>query len=163
MCVKINSFACNFKYCDYDTLCKLFNTNCTSFYGSPLWPLADRPLRQLNICWRKCIRKLFNIHSRTHSRFIPLLFNTSALQGQLQVRFAKFWTQCYHSINPIVQACSLLSISSGSTVSRNLHEIMSRLNINNASLLQIMPNFRFSTATKDYWLNRQCNYSQRYC
>ena len=37
ICIRVNSFMSNFEYCNFDVLCRLFTTYCTSYYGSPVF------------------------------------------------------------------------------------------------------------------------------
>ena len=46
---------------------KLFNSQCLSLYGCPLWSLHDRILEELYKTWRTCCRRLLDLDLRTKS------------------------------------------------------------------------------------------------
>ena len=125
--VRINSFLCNFSYCDFDVLCYLFNTYCTAYYGAPLWDLQN--VSSLSTFWRKCLRRLFRIPARTHSKYMSLLLGKDLL-SDIQIRFINFFSKCLGSANPLVKICSHLCFESDSCVANNLRSILSCLNSN---------------------------------
>ena len=53
LCGQINNVICYFANLDGVTKLKLFNTYCSSFYGSVLWDLESRAIQDVCIAWHK--------------------------------------------------------------------------------------------------------------
>ena len=124
---RVNSLLCNFKLCTFKSLYMLYQSCCSSFYGSPLWMLND--IQRLAVCWRKGLRRLFRLSPRTHSIFIPLIMCKPDLKTQLLGRFSKFFLKCYHNTNVVVNFCSKMSLSSTSIVNSNITLLRSCTNM----------------------------------
>jgi len=102
MFYRTNLLLTRFRYCSSSTLSFLFRTYCTSFYGSPLWPLDDASLQRLNVAWRRSLRRVWRLSPRTHSSLIPLINNCAPLNIQLFIRFATFIKSCMCSTNTVL-------------------------------------------------------------
>lgn len=89
-----------------ETKYALFRTFCTSYYGCPLWNLESNKILKFYIAWRKCIRRLWSLPSRTHNRFIHNVCNELPIQVQLLARFATFFHTCISSKNVLVRFCT---------------------------------------------------------
>ena len=76
--------------------CKLFMQYCGSFYGAPLMSLDD--FNQLAVEWRKALRKVWRIPSRTHSSIVSLLSNCLPMKINFIHRFCKFYLNIIMSI-----------------------------------------------------------------
>ena len=117
--VRARTLHSHYGHCTYSVIRKLFLAYCTSFYGSMLWRL-DR-LGPLEVAWRKCLRMLFRVPTRTHSVYIPLIVRRPPLNEELLDRFARFWTRCLASQNQLVRlACELAVASNVSVVGMNV-------------------------------------------
>lgn len=126
--VQSNIIKTRFHYCNYEEKVRLFNSFCSSFYGSSLWRLDD--LDDLTKCWRKCIRFLFNISNLTHSVYIPHLVKKIDLQFDLLSRFSNFVLSCVNSASKVVELCIYRSIYNfKSPVSDNIRFLISFLNV----------------------------------
>jgi hypothetical protein len=147
--VSTNMLASTFSHCSSDVLCSLFKTNCTSFYGSPLWNLDQTQIIQLHISWRKCIRKLFGLHPRTRSKYIPSLVRCSDLPVQLLSRFANFWYKCSFNANTLVSICAKLSLTSLSIAACNLKLLAAYLSCDASSLCML--GAPLSSFVQDQW------------
>ncbi|ELU07748.1 hypothetical protein CAPTEDRAFT_193117 [Capitella teleta] len=147
--VSTNILASTFSHCSSDVLCSLFKTNCTSFYGSPLWNLDQTHIIQLHISWRKCIRKLFGLHPRTRSKYIPSLVRCSDLPVQRLSRFANFWYKCSFNANTIVSICAKLSLTSSSIAACNLKLLAAYLSCDAYSLCMLGASL--SSFVQDQW------------
>jgi len=53
---------------------ELFQTHCSSFYGSLLLPL-DKCIKRLQVVWRKSMRTVWNLSPRTHCAIVACLMN----------------------------------------------------------------------------------------
>ncbi|ELT95007.1 hypothetical protein CAPTEDRAFT_188858 [Capitella teleta] len=147
--VSTNMLASTFSHCSSDVLCSLFKTNCTSFYGSPLWNLDQTHTIQLHISWRKCIGKLFGLHPRTRSKYIPSLVRCSDLPVQLLSRFANFWYKCSFNANTLLSICAKLSLTSSSIAACNLKLLAAYLSCDASSLCML--GAPLSSFVQDQW------------
>jgi len=64
---KLNNLLCQFWKCDPFVKLKLLRNFCTDFYGSCLWDLSHSSIEDLNIAWRKGLRRLLGLPYRTHT------------------------------------------------------------------------------------------------
>ena len=142
---RTNYVMAKFSMCNYLTRAKLFNTYCTSYYGSPLWNLNN--IDNFYCTWRKCIRRVWNIPNRTHNRYLPYIHDVTDVQSQLLSRFASFYYDTVHSNNPLVRLCQKLSMASNSNVGCNLRHLMYKLN-DNSSILSSKTKQTFRNAVK---------------
>ena len=64
---RLNSLLADFFHCDSVTLSTLFKTYCMNLYDSQMWRYNDKTTRSFYTCWRKAIRRLYNILYHTHN------------------------------------------------------------------------------------------------
>jgi hypothetical protein len=128
---RTNLLLARFRCCNSSTLSFLFRSYCTSFYGSPLWPLDDASLGRLNVAWRKSLRRIWRINPRTHSLLIPLINNCAPINIQLLIRFSTFINSCLLSNNPILTLITSIAEKSFSVAGNNVRLLCSSLNICN--------------------------------
>ena len=100
MYYRTNLLLARFHTCSSSTLSFLFRSYCTSFYGSPLWPLDDASLGRLSIAWRRSLKRVWRVSPLTHSVLIPLINNCAPLKIQLLIRFCTFIKSCMISTKP---------------------------------------------------------------
>ena len=61
-----------------------------SMYGCVLWDLQSKSVNMFHTAWRKCIRRLYGLPSRTHNDLLPTICQDIPVEGQIHVRFLKF-------------------------------------------------------------------------
>ena len=120
MTYRCNLLLARFKFSHSSTLSRLFSSFCTSFYGSPLWPLDLSCLKRLGVSWRRCLKRVWRISLLTHSVLIPLVNKCPSLHTQLLLRFASFISSIVNSNNPIVNLLYSVASKSMSTVALNI-------------------------------------------
>ena len=87
-------------------------------------------MHQFYTQWRKCIRKLFNISPRTHSRYLPLICGDFPVEFQIFKSFINFFKNLLESDNECVSLCCKQALrGSSSIVGKNLCTISNKLNI----------------------------------
>ena len=114
----------------------LFDTFCTSFYGSPLWSLDEKICDTFIITWRKCIKRVWDIPMRTRSKYLAPLIGKPDIKDQLLLRFSKFLDNCMKSSNCLVSTISRLLVHSSSTVGENVRKLMFKLNMSTYHLYE---------------------------
>jgi hypothetical protein len=67
---------------------ELFNTYCCSFYGSLLLP--HRRWEKLCVIWRKSLRSVWRLPTRTHCDIVAGLMDSLCPTHALMTRFLKF-------------------------------------------------------------------------
>ena len=66
-----NTVMSKFGHCSCIVLNKLFESFCTSFFGSPLWCVVD--IDPLVTAWRKCVKRVWKLNMRTRTKYFTLL------------------------------------------------------------------------------------------
>ena len=74
----------------YVTLSTLFQTYCMNLYGSQMWRYNDKTTRSFYTCWRKAIRRLYNIPYRTHNILVHHIINSYPIDVVLEKRCIKY-------------------------------------------------------------------------
>ncbi len=70
---------------------KVFNSQCTHFYGAQAWRFGDKAVKECQTMWNWCIRRLLTLpyDTHVHRRFLPHLIGTPSASGQIFSRFLK--------------------------------------------------------------------------
>ena len=126
---QVNMLICNYSHCHFESLCYLFNSYCTSFYGCPLWNLSENVISSLYTVWRKSIRRLFNLSNMTRSKFLPLLLQRPDFKIQLYSRFASFYMSCLKSQNSLVYITCQVPPSNSNVFHNNIQCLLNYLEI----------------------------------
>lgn len=136
--VSTNKIIHLFRSSHFTVRTQLFQTYCSSFYGSPLLNLDK--IESLAICWRKCIRSLFRLHPRTHRALIPHIVRRPNINVELQRRFIKFWVSCCTNENDILRMCAMMCNRSTSVAAGNLRLVLANMSINFDLARHMIPN-----------------------
>ena len=99
----------DFGQLSYTAKCKLFNQYCSSFYGSPLWSLNSTIVESMCVDWRKALRSLWRVDSRTHYDLIAAVSNQIPLILSLTF-FIHFISACLSTSNCIVNIITEIAI-----------------------------------------------------
>jgi hypothetical protein len=68
---------------------KVFNTQCAHFYGAAAWNFNDNSVREFQVMWNRCVRRILKRPYATHTRFLPLIMEISSATDQIYGRFIK--------------------------------------------------------------------------
>ena len=100
---------------------RLFQSYCSTHYGSILWPLHDRGFNDFCVTWNKGVRRMLNISNMTHTALLGQLINTCHISIQLVKRFCKFVDLMLTSHNAVVRHFVRRAIySAQSPIGRNI-------------------------------------------
>ena len=69
--------------------CSLLQTHCCSWYGSQMWDINSKHVRQLSVEWNKAVRRTLRISYHSH-KLLHLILNTSSFMDQHARRVHKF-------------------------------------------------------------------------
>ena len=89
--VRSNCIRREFSYLDTNSKIKLFNAQCTSFYGSNLIDISSKQLDELDKSWRISVRYLLGLNTRTHCELLPGIMNTMSARDQICSRMIFFF------------------------------------------------------------------------
>lgn len=129
MIYRTNILMSKFAYCSSFVLSRLFDSYCSSYYGSPLWCLEDAFFCKFNIGWKKCMKRIWRLSQRTRSILIPEVVGKPSILVQLLSRFVSFIHSCFNATNPIVKLALDLATRSSTAVARNIRILLSYLNV----------------------------------
>ena len=91
MKVRTNTIINQFHPVSRQSNIKLFNSQCLSLYGCPLWNLNDHKLEELYKTWRICCRRLLELDPRTKSYVLPHIMNSFDISDIIKERFINFF------------------------------------------------------------------------
>ena len=100
---------CNFKLDSREVCSGIFVAKCCHLYGCQAWGIKTKALYELDVCWRKAVRKLWHLPYTTRSRFLPGLVGTASLRDQVMRRFAKFYNGILQGKNNKMKLISNIS------------------------------------------------------
>ena len=113
--IRTNGILCNFNFLSVDARVKIFNTNCSSYYGSQLMNLQSSNINTLNIAWRVSSRRILGVSSRTHSNLLPPLMSANSPGTEISSRIFSFFRKGFYHHSQIIsfyfRNCFMLSSS----------------------------------------------------
>jgi hypothetical protein len=124
---KVNSFLGNFGEIACDVKNDLFQTYCTSFYGSHLCEFSN--LNPLYTEWRKAVRRVWKVPRRTHSRLLPHIIQAPPLPVILQQRFINFFYAGLKSKNNLVRYMFNNALCNDTRLGRNFNYILNSISL----------------------------------
>jgi hypothetical protein len=124
---RINLLLRQFDKCSGDVKYKLFKSYCMSAYGSQLWDLSSCKVESFYVTWRKCIRRLYKLHPRSHRCLLNLVCLDETIEVQMCNRFLRFFHTAFTSDNTHVKlACQMALNGSGSSICNSINHICSK-------------------------------------
>ena len=106
---------------------RLFQSYCSTHYGSILWPLHDRGFNDFCVTWNKGVRRMLKVSNMTHTALLGEIINPCHISIQLVKRFCKFVDLMLTSCNAIVRHFFRRAINSAqSPIGRNIAVIRHR-------------------------------------
>lgn len=122
---KLNILLRQTKYALSTIKYKLFNVYCTSFYGGALYNYSsDECMKRIEIAWRNCLRRIFNLPYNCHRNLFTYICNDCNIGVKLHKRFIKFILSLLRSNNVCINMVTKLMMNgSQSCTSRSLNHI----------------------------------------
>ena len=125
--IKTNIICNEFSSLTYAAHVVIFNSQCLSLYGCPLWNLQDTKIEALCKTWRVCCRRILGIPNRTHNELIPKLMNTFPIINIIQERMINFYMNGLNHSDSVVVRFFQNSLTSHSSYSvANVNIILNR-------------------------------------
>jgi hypothetical protein len=139
---KTNSIIGNLNNLSSQILITVFRSKCCHYYGCQTW-LFSQTVRDYNAMWNRCIRRVLNLPTTTHCKFLPQLTGIVYPQDQICRTFLKMIRTMNSSDNSIVKFFVARSLIDKRTViSSNLQYIETNYDVNIDSSLT-MPSLNF--------------------
>ena len=79
-------------------------------YGSQLWDFNCSTAEVFYTAWRKSIRYLFNLPTRTHSVLLPNICEDIPINEQISNRLLKFYKSLCDTPNTITNLCASVAL-----------------------------------------------------
>ena len=128
MKIKTNIICNEFSSLPYAARIVIFNSQCLSLYGCPLWNLQDTKIEDLCKTWRVCCRRILGIPNRTHNELLPELMNTFPIINIIQERMINFYMNGLNHSDSVVVRFFQNSITSHLSYSvANVNKILNRI------------------------------------
>ena len=128
--IKCNVIKSEFYNQNHQVKVKLFNSQCMSLYGCPLWDLDSADFRRLEVTWRKCCRSLLSLPWRTHNVLIPEIMNSKPIDCIVHNRFINFMRKGLVSENCLVNFMFKNSLTCPlSMIKRKLNTVLSKYDL----------------------------------
>ena len=135
---RTNIILSHFKFLDIDSKIKIFNTNCSSFYGCILSNQENNSLDSLDRAWRVACRRILSLPYRTHCNLIPPLMNSLPPSKQINIRTINFFKNSLNSNSNFLKfICNNCLNEESSTMFKSLNKISCNLKLNISDLLQL--------------------------
>ena len=125
--IKVNSFLGDFNQVTSVLKNNLFPLYCTSYYGSHLCDI--RNLEEMNVQWRKAIRRVWGLPYRAHSNLVYSICKLLPPEVIFLKRFVKFFYNGLKSDNNVISYLFRASITNNSRLGLNYRYILHKLNI----------------------------------
>jgi len=103
LCGKINNVLCDFRNRNPVVKLKLSRFHCSDFYGSMLWDLAHPSVEDVCITWRKGLKRVGELPTRTRCGLVSPVCGLLLLRFELTYRCSRFDVKCLNSSNSIVR------------------------------------------------------------
>ena len=128
--VRTNAIINNFRPISWQAKVKLFNSQCSSLYGSQLWRLDDKNVANLCTTWKVCCRKILGLQQRTRSWLIPHLMDSMEINDIIMFRMLNFIISgLNHNSDIITRFFKNMLLSNSSYMLTNLNKILNSFNL----------------------------------
>ena len=102
----------DFFFTESCTVSNLFNSFCMNLYSCQTWRFNNKKhLKAIYVTWRKCIRRIWKINSKTHNDLLHYINNCLPIYILLEKWYIKFKSQ--HSLHSRI---ALYSLYNGDTI-----------------------------------------------
>ena len=116
----------------------LFNSQCSSLYGCPLWRLDNEYVNRLCTDWNICCRKILGLDPRTRTFLIHQIMDNLPIKYIIMNRIVNFF------ISGIKHQSALISnffknvlVAKSSHMLTNLNTIFNVLNVKHSDILEL--------------------------
>lgn len=134
----VNNVHCYFRQLNALARYRLFNSYCTSYYGSELWQLDNHSIDKLSVAWRKGLRLIWKLPNRTHCHLLPMISDCLPVMDEICRRSLNFIRACLAHESPLVRFVARNGVHFFKTISILGKNVMFFTNRYNCSLYSVM-------------------------
>jgi hypothetical protein len=120
---QINEVLCCFGNLSPVIKTHLLYTYCSSLYGCELWDLSSQQLAAIGVCWRKAIKRCWNLPMGAHAHVLYALCGKWPIEDEIRRRILRFNVSCINSDVGVVRDVTRFNLClrpAQSVVGRNL-------------------------------------------
>ena len=115
---------------------KVLSSQCAHLYGTVVWDFDDKSIHEYVVAWNRSVRRMFDLPSTTHTRYLPQFVGSPGVLDQIYCRFVKMCHSMEKSVNcKINHLFNVCMSTSRSIISRNLRKIEMRLQVPRSTVL----------------------------
>ena len=104
LCARGNALVRNFHFCEVQTKRQLFNSYCSSIYGSALWyNYTQEKMRRLRVCHNDILRKLLYAQRSTSATQLFVGHNLKSLDVLMRTSIFSLWNRVLKSENNLLK------------------------------------------------------------
>ena len=139
--VRTNIVTHNFYSISHKSKSTLFNSQCLSLYGCPIWDLQNEQYSTLCKTWRVCCRQIMNLSNRTRSYLIPSIMDTLPIDYIVKERMLNFFVKgLNHSDSNIANFFKNCLLSCSSYTLTNINDILNTFDIKYCDMFNMSKN-----------------------
>jgi hypothetical protein len=113
---RVNYVVSTLGNCEDAIIKTVFNSKCAHFYGCQSWNLMDRSVKEFQIMWNRCVRRILSLHYCTHTKLLPIILNTLSAYDQIQMRIVRIVQSMLKSMNVKIRYLTQLSLKKANSV-----------------------------------------------
>ena len=151
--IKVNTFLGTFHGLSSKIKNELFMKYCTSFYGSNVCALDCKSLEQLCVSYRKSLRRIWCIPSRTHCNLLPHISSHVPIEVELHKRFLKFFERGIKNDNETVKFIFNHALYNSSRLGKNILYINKTYDLNIQNIQHLCTGINYSNQIINSWNN----------
>lgn len=126
---RVNYIVSTLGNCSDEIVRTVFNSKCAHFYGCQSWNLSDRCVKDFQVMWNRCVRRILKLPNCTHTKLLPILMNTLSAYDQIQIRIVKIIQSMLVSKNAKIKYLAELSVrKANSTIGANIQIVCRNIN-----------------------------------
>ena len=134
---RVNTLLANCGDAPDRVLIKLFSTQCSHFYGSTTWNLADKNVKFFHTMWNRCMRRLLVLPNQTHRRFLPHASGIRTSEEKIFTTFVKCMQKMLTSDNAACKFVATYGVGhADSIIGSNLRTIARKTGQNTNQVLE---------------------------
>ena len=128
--------------CNDEIITATFQSKCAHLYGCQSWNLQDKSIREFQVMWNRCVRRILKLPNCTHTKLLPFLLDSLSVMEQIQLRFAKIAQTMLKSCNVKVRhLCKFNLFRANTIIGANLIFISKNINCDIIELISKTANF----------------------
>lgn len=135
---RVNSLLGNLGDAPAGILRQVFLSDCCHFYSATAWQFRDASVQSFHTMWNRCVRRIYRLPYKTHTRFLPHILNARTSDEQICQRFLLMVKRMCSSNNARIRNIANRGLQNCSTIiGENLSYIKCKSGINKDALMTL--------------------------